>query len=165
MAKTKIQDPKRKTRRPQVLLDIRSADAHLLKALQPALENLDARVGVLGAGLETLPHAFSLEEALEEAKIWVVLNGKLPKEFSMIVERGIVPVMKAGLHLDAENYNPVEESGNAFLFSELDPWHIHTALIRSIENYAFSYDWENLRDQGRCLVSGKNSHKKKLSRA
>lgn len=152
MAKTKIQHLKLRVRIPHVVLDIRSADPKLVESLLPGLENLDARVRVLGVGLKTLPHVFSLEEALEEAHVWVVLTGKLPKEFSMIADRGIVPVMLTGLHPAAENYNPVEEKGNAFLFSELSTWQIYTALVRSIENFAFSYDWENLRDQGRCLI-------------
>lgn len=161
MAKTKIQHLKLKVRIPHVILDIRGVDPKLVESLQPGLENLDARVRILGAGLKSLPHVFSLEEALEEAHIWVVLTDKLPKEFSMIADRGIVPVMQAGLHPDAENYNPVEEKGNAFLFSEPTTWQVYTALVRSIENFAFSYDWENLRDQGRCLMM----HRSKSARS
>ncbi len=152
MAKTKIQALNLKVRIPKLILDIRNADAKLLDDLLPALENLDARVRVLGTGLKTLPHAFSLEEALEEAHVWVVLSPKLTKDFSMVVERGIVPVMKEGLHHDAENYNPVEEAGNAFLFHELSAWQVYGAIVRAVENFAFSYDWENLRSQGRCLM-------------
>ena len=93
-----------------------------------------------------------MEEALEEAHIWVLLGKTLPKDFSMIVDRGIVPVMLSGLHPDAENYNPVEERGNAFLFPALTSWQVYGSLVRALENFAFSYDWENLRSQGRCLM-------------
>ena len=152
MAKTKIQALKLKVRIPKLILDVRGADPKLLEELLPALENLDARVRVLGTGLKTLSHTFSLEEALEEAHLWVFLGDKLPKDFAMIVERGIVPVMKEGLHHDAENYNPVEEHGNAFLFHELSAWQVYGSIVRAVENFAFSYDWENLRSQGRCLM-------------
>lgn len=152
MAKTKIQALKLKVRIPKVILDIRGADPTLVESLLPALEQLDARVRVLGTGLKALPHVFSLEEALEEAHVWVVLGTHLSKDFSMIAERGIVPVMKEGMHPEAENYNPVEEQGNAFLFHEMSAWQIYGAIVRATENFAFSYDWENLRSQGRALV-------------
>lgn len=153
MPKTKIQALKLKVRIPKLILDIRGADPKLLNELMPALENLDARVRILGPGLKTLPHVFSLEEALEEAHVWVVLGSRLTPDFAMVVERGIVPVMKKGLHHDAENYNPVEEAGNSFLFHELSAWQVYGAIVRAVENFAFSYDWENLRSQGRCLMA------------
>ncbi|QQR54389.1 hypothetical protein IPG41_04255 [Candidatus Peregrinibacteria bacterium] len=152
MAKTKIKALQLKVRIPKLILDIRGADPKLLEELAPALENLDARVRILGPGLKTLPHAFSLEEALEEAHVWVVLAPHLAKDFSMVAERGIVPVMREGLHQEAENYNPVQENGNAFLFHEPSAWQIYGAIVRATENFAFSYDWENLRSQGRCLM-------------
>lgn len=151
MAKTKTH-LKLKIRIPHVILDTRGADPALVEALLPGMEELDARFRVLGTGAKTVPHAFSMEEALEEAHLWVILGKELPKDFSMIVERGIVPVMLSGLHPDAENYNPVEERGNAFLFPALTAWQVYGSLVRALENFAFSYDWENLRSQGRCLV-------------
>lgn len=151
MAKTKS-PLKLKIRIPHVILDVRGADPVLLENLLPGLDEIPARFHVLGDGLKTVPHLFSLEEALEEGHIWVILSKKIPKQFSMIVERGIVPVMLTGLHKDAENYNPVEESGNAFLFQRLSAWNVHAALIRALENFAFSYDWENLRSQGKALM-------------
>lgn len=152
MQKTKIHALKLKVRIPKLVLDIRGADPKLVEGLLPAIEHLDARVRVLGTGLKSLPHAFSLEEALEEAHVWVVLGDHLSKDFSMVVERGIVPVMKEGLHHDAENYNPIEEHGNAFLFHELSAWQVYGSIVRAVENFAFSYDWETLRSQGRCLM-------------
>ena len=151
MAKTKT-PLKLKVRIPHVVLDVRDADPALLENLLPGLDEVPARFRVIGDGLTHVPHVFSMEEALEEAHIWVVLSPKLPKEFSMIVDRGIVPVILTGSHEKAENYNPVEESGNAFLFSKLSAWNVHAALIRAIENFAFSYDWENLRSQGKALL-------------
>lgn len=156
MAKTKTpQKPTHlhlKVRIPHVILDIRGADPKVTEALAEGLEQLDARFRVLGDGLKSLPHAFSMEEALEEAHMWVVMGDKLPKEFDMVIERGIVPIMLPGLHKEAENYNPVQESGNAFLFPKLNHWQVYSALVRAIENFSFSYDWENVRSQGRCML-------------
>lgn len=151
MAKTKT-PLKLKIRIPHVVLDVRGADPALVEKLLPGLEELPARFHVLGEGAKAYPHAFSFEEALEEAHIWLVLSGHLPSQFSMIIERGIVPVMLDGIHKDAENYNPVEESGNSFLFQKLGVWTVHAALVRALENFAFAYDWENLRSQGKALM-------------
>lgn len=151
MAKTKT-PIKLKIRIPHVVLDIRTADPSLIEHLLPGLAELPARFHVLGDGAKTIPHAFSFEEALEEAHIWVVLGDDLPKQFSMIIDRGIVPVMLSGLHKQAENYDPVEESGNSFLFPKLGAWNVHAALVRALENFAFTYDWENLRHQGKALM-------------
>lgn len=143
---------KMKIRIPHVILDVRGADPRLLEELAGGLEEMDARFRILGPGLKNFPQAFSMEEALEEAHMWVVLGSKLPKEFSMIVDRGIVPILLTGLHPDAENYSAVEETGNCFLFQKLSAWHVYGTLVRALENFTFSYDWENLRDQGRCLI-------------
>jgi len=151
MAKTKT-PLKLKIRIPHVVLDVRGADPALVDLLLPGLDELPARFRILGAAGKTLPHAFSFEEAMEEGHIWVVLSKTLPSQFNMIIERGIVPVMLEGLHKDAENYNPVEESGNSFLFQKLGVWNVHAAIVRALENFAFAYDWENLRSQGKGLM-------------
>lgn len=151
MAKTKT-PLKLKIRLPHVVLDLRDADPLLIEHLLPGLEELPARFHVIGEGAKAIPHAFSFEEALEEAHIWLVLGAKLPKQFSMIIDRGIVPIMLDGLHKEAENYDPVEESGNSFLFNKLGAWSVHSALVRALENFAFTHDWENLRNQGKVLM-------------
>jgi hypothetical protein len=148
----KILSPiKLKIRIPRVILDVRGADPKLLTGMAKGLEDADARIRVLGEGVSTLPHAFSLEEAIEEAHIWVVLSNKLPKEFKEISKRGIVPVMLTGIHSDAENYDAAQEKGNAFLFPKLTQWHVYGSLIRALENFQFAYDWENLRNSGKEL--------------
>jgi len=70
----------------------------------------------------------------------------------MIIERGIVPVMLNGAHPLAENYDAVNEKGNAFLFPKLSKWHIYGTLVRALENFNFSHDWENLRNHGKELL-------------
>ncbi|MBU0981955.1 hypothetical protein KKC94_04665 [Patescibacteria group bacterium] len=143
---------KLKVRIPRIIMDIRDADPTLLEKLEPGLETLDARIKVIGEGAETLPHVFSLEEAMEEADIWVVFSNKRPKDLKDIVMAGIVPVMLEGLHPAAENYNPSEESGNAFLFPRLSVWYIYGSLVRAIENFGFTYDWKTLTEHGKELA-------------
>ena len=151
MAKTKTHI-KVKIRIPHVIIDAREADPELLESLAPGLEELDARVRVLGKGAKQLPHAFSLEEAMEEAHIWVVLYEKVPKELSILVEHGVVPVMLQGIHEKAKNYSASQEEGNAFLFSKLTEWHIYGSLVRALENFGFSYDWSNLKNHCKELL-------------
>lgn len=152
MAKTK-KEIKLKVRIPHVILDARNADPALLEMLAPGLEELEARVRILGEGAKSIPHVFSLEEALEEAHIWVVLSKQLPKEFSMLIERGVVPVMPRGVHPKAENYEAARERGNAFLFPKLSEWYVYGSIVRALENFHFSYDWENLKNHGKSLLS------------
>lgn len=155
MAKSKIKDVspiKLKIRIPHVILDLRNADLSEIDGLEDAVEHVDARVKVIGEGLGALPHVFSLEEALEEAHLWVILSEEAPKELNLLAERGIVPVMLSGLHPYAENYDPVKETGNAFLFSKMTPWHVYGSLVRALENFNFSYDWENIRNHGKTLL-------------
>jgi glycogen synthase len=50
-----------------------------------------------------------------------------------------------------ENYNPVQETGNSFLFDRLDPWHCFAALVRALETHVFPFDWKTI--QKHCLES------------
>lgn len=153
MSKTKTQI-KLKVRIPHVILDARNADASLLKELSEGLESLDARFRILGPEVKglSLAHAFSVEEALEESHIWVVLGDKMPAEFNMVVERGIVPVALRGMNKKLENYNPVAEAGNAFLFPKHSTWSIYGTLVRALENFNFTYDWKNLQSEVKSLT-------------
>lgn len=151
MAKTKT-PLKVKLRIPCVIVDVREADPQLVDSLLPGLEELPARIRILGGKSKRFPQVFSVEEALEEGQIWVLPSKHLFKQFSLVVDHGLVPVMLEGLHKAAENYNPVEEHGNAFLFEKLGAWNVYRALVRAIENFAFSYDWENLKSQGKVMI-------------
>ena len=137
---------------PRLIVDTRHRDPKELVDLGPALQSLNARVTILGHKIKGLKSVFSLEQALEEADIWLILDEKPPKEFNDLIEKGIVPVLQAGVHQKAVNYNPVAEEGNAFLFEKNEIWSIHHALVRATENFAFSYDWGNLKKHGQALL-------------
>lgn len=153
MAKTKTLSPiKLKIRIPHVILDVRNADQKLVEDMIPGLEEIDARIKIIGNGAKSLPHAFSAEEAIEEAHIWVILGSEMPSEFKEIIKAGIVPIMLTGTCTKAENYDATQEKGNAFLFPKSSAWHIYGTLVRALENFRFSYDWENIRSQGHELI-------------
>lgn len=140
--------PKLEQRMANIVIDARTVDKRLVEALMPALKELNANIAMLGSQIKSqgVHNAFSVEEALEEAHLWVVLTDKLPEEFNMLVERGVVPVMKTLVHKEAENYNPTQETGNAFLFDKLNEWQVYGAMIKALENYKFPYDWQNLKN-------------------
>lgn len=151
MAKTKI-GIKVAIRIPRIIFDLRNADSKLLATIEGAVETLDANIKVIGEGFEDLPHVFSLEQAIEEADIWVYLSDKLPKDFSYVIKNKIVPVMHETLNRKAINYDPINERGNSFLFTKLEPWHVYGSLVRAIENFAFTHDWQNLVNSGKNLI-------------
>ncbi|MFT7184307.1 MAG: hypothetical protein ACI9QC_000646 [Oceanicoccus sp.] len=153
MPKTKKQI-KVKIRVPHVTLDARNADPEMVSKLTEGLDALDARFRLLGPKIKgvDLAYAFSVEEALEESHMWVVLGGAMPSEFNMIVERGIVPIALRGMNKDLENYNAVSESGNAFLFPKSSTWSIYGTMVRALENFNFIYDWKNLESEVKSLT-------------
>lgn len=67
-------------------------------------------------------------------------------ELKNLLVYGVIPVALPDPIL--ENYNPVTEKGNAFLFTETNKWHFFGAFMRALENYKFSYDWQNLELAG-----------------
>lgn len=64
------------------------------------------------------------------------------KEAENAMNYGVVPVISNQDFV--ENYNPVQESGNAFVYSKGSPWSFFATLIRALENFKFPYDWKNI---------------------
>lgn len=59
------------------------------------------------------------------------------------LEHGIVPVSVEAKELS--NYNPNQESGNAFLAEDETVWHTFAALVRALETYKFPFDWKTIQ--------------------
>ena len=68
------------------------------------------------------------EECIEEAK--------------KAMGYGVVPVIPSQDF--AEDYNPNQEKGNAFVYTKDSPWNLFATLIRAIETFRFPYDWKNI---------------------
>lgn len=47
------------------------------------------------------------------------------------------------------NYNPNQESGNAFLFEAHSPWLAFAGVVRALETYRFPFDWRTI--QRHCM--------------
>lgn len=69
-------------------------------------------------------------------------NSQNALELKNALNYGVIPVVKNDPIL--KDYNPITETGNAFLYQEDTFWLFYAALVRALENYKFSYDWQNL---------------------
>lgn len=56
---------------------------------------------------------------------------------------GTIPVSMPREMLD--NYNPVQESGNSFVFDKSSPWLCFASLARALETFKFPYDWRTIQ--------------------
>ena len=69
------------------------------------------------------------------------------KDLTACLHAGVVPIAPSMDELD--NYNPVQESGNAFLYDKIDPWHCFAAVVRALETHIFPFDWRTI--QKHCI--------------
>lgn len=65
------------------------------------------------------------------------------KEARNAMSYGVVPVISEQDFV--EDYNPVQEKGNAFVYRKDSPWSFFATLIRALENFRFPYDWKNIQ--------------------
>ena len=56
---------------------------------------------------------------------------------------GVIPVALPNEIL--ENYNPVQESGNAFIYEEESAWLCFGSLVRALETFKFPFDWRTIQ--------------------
>lgn len=94
------------------------------------------------------PEQISWEKSMDSKlfkKVDLYFSPDLPchEKQQLIVNHGVIPMVpNSGMFID---FDPENESGNAFTFEEGSKWHMIEALIRSRETKKFSYDWRNLR--------------------
>lgn len=56
---------------------------------------------------------------------------------------GCVPIAPKSLK-GVENYNPITEKGNAFVYETMSPWVMFSAAVRALETYKFPFDWKGI---------------------
>jgi len=44
-----------------------------------------------------------------------------------------------------ENYAPAQESGNAFVYEEMNQWQCFASIVRALETFKFPYDWRTIQ--------------------
>lgn len=84
--------------------------------------------------------------AAADAALFLADPSTLP-ELKQCLNHGVVPIAPECTAL--ENYNPVQESGNAFLYEKTDPWHCFAAIVRALETHVFPFDWRTI--QRHCM--------------
>ena len=68
------------------------------------------------------------------------------KELRWCLAYGAVPVSLPCSGL--EDYDPVQESGNAFVFEKASPWLCFASLARGVETYKLPFDWRTIQKHG-----------------
>ncbi len=82
---------------------------------------------------------------------------KEDEELETLLRYGVIPVSPEIATL--ENYNPVQESGNAFVFAEQTAWQCFAALVRALETFKFPYDWRTIQRHAMDAVEKKSARK------
>jgi hypothetical protein len=112
-----------------------------IDALIEGLSHLD--VDVIGADYR------DINKVISDTDIVVMLNAN-EEILKLAWSQGIVPVTQA-FNPTIKDYNPNTESGNAFIYKNVDKWEIFTAIVRAVETYKFPYDWKFIKRS--CLKS------------
>lgn len=158
-------------KRPMVCFPLGMTEAlggERLKELLPGILAMPVELLVLGKGSETYGSLFTNLEKKHKHRIHIVaeretdlhlmyaaadmalfLTEPPAKELQLCLTYGVVPVSVPCEKL--ENYNPVQESGNAFLTEGDTSWHNFAALVRALETYKFPFDWRTI--QRHCMES------------
>ena len=64
------------------------------------------------------------------------------KEAKIAMQYGVIPIISDQDFVT--NYDPIQEEGNAFVYSNGSPWSFFATVIRAMENFKFPYDWKNI---------------------
>ncbi|QQS58680.1 hypothetical protein IPN35_03695 [Candidatus Peregrinibacteria bacterium] len=140
--------------------------AKLLEDILPGMLSLNVCLAVRGVGTEQFQNLILNFSKQYPGRIAVVhdTNEGLRKIFAasdtsfffsggldneQLVQASLgyacLPIAPEGMRHIVEDYNPNQESGTGFLFSDGNPWSAFAALVRANENFRFPYDWKNIQ--------------------
>lgn len=154
------------SKQPLVCLPTGITDAlggELLQAVLPGLLQLPISIVILGRGSKKYGELFTKLTKVSGHRIAIVPDDdtNLRKllagsdialffsennEDEMVenaLKYGTVPVSLPEEAL--ENYNPVQESGNAFVYEEATAWQCFGSLVRALETFKFPFDWRTIQ--------------------
>ncbi|MDP7069209.1 MAG: hypothetical protein QF815_01675 [Candidatus Peribacteraceae bacterium] len=161
-------------KRPVVCLPAGMSEAlggSLLEQILPGLLSLDVQILILGKGSSQFGELFTKLSKDHPHRIAIIPNDEVSirkmfaaadvalyfsdpaklSELPLGMSYGVVPVAPKTSAL--EDYNPVQEAGNGFLYNETDLWHCFAALVRAMETHKFPFDWRTI--QKHCMESVK----------
>ncbi|MFC1810960.1 hypothetical protein ACFLZH_05655 [Patescibacteria group bacterium] len=119
-----------KTEKTPVIYLAASVKNEVLNTLREGLSHLNAQVIT----------EEDFENGLKKAHMVVLLNDDL-SEIKKAWENGVIPIT-AKFDNSITDYNPNNESGNAFVFENANQWEIFAAVVRAVETFKFPYDWK-----------------------
>jgi len=156
-------------KRPLICLPAGMTDelgGKLLEEILPGLLSLPVELLILGKGPASYgalftklahdhSHRIAIIPAKEDAirKMYAAADMALfledptrQKELEQCLSYGVVPVCPESKRL--ENYDPIQESGNAFTYEKPTVWHCFTAIVRAMETHRFPFDWRTIQRYG-----------------
>ncbi len=74
-------------------------------------------------------------------------NPSAMPELQQCLAYGVVPLAPAVCRIP--DYNPNQESGEAFIYESPSVWHVFAAVVRALETFKFPYDWRTI--QRHCM--------------
>ena len=162
-------------KRPIVCLPAGMTDALGGQLLEEAIEgilSLPVEILILGKGSEKYGKLFTELSSKHGHRIHIIPNkeGGIAKmlaasdialffsdptdlpELGQCLDYGVVPISpRAKNESVIQDYNPVSETGNSFLYEDPSSWHFFAALVRAVETHRFPFDWRTI--QKHCMES------------
>lgn len=156
------------TKRPVLCLPAgmsESLGGKLLEQVLPGLLSLDVELLILGKGSSHYGELFTTLAKEHGHRIAIVPNEEVAirkmyaaadmalfladtsgtEEVKQALSYGVVPIAPNSKGLT--EYNPVQESGNAFLYKGDTVWDCFGAIVRAVETFRFPYDWRTIQKQ------------------
>ncbi|MDD5750939.1 MAG: hypothetical protein PHS73_00270 [Candidatus Peribacteraceae bacterium] len=139
----------------------------LFRELLPGLLTLPLQIVVLGMGSAEYGELFTKLAKERQHRLAIIPNAEenIRKmyaasdmaifltepadrdELAHCLRYGVVPVAPESRQL--ENYNPVQETGDAFLFDNPESvWSVYAAIVRALETFKFPFDWRTIQRHG-----------------
>ncbi len=157
-------------KRPMICLPAGMTDAlggALLQEMLPGIVSMQLEILVLGKGSSAYGTLFTKLAKEQQHRIHIVADEEIPlrkmyaaadmalflrdptdmPELAHCLQYGVVAVSAPSATL--EDYNPVQETGNAFIFDTQTKWHAFASLVRALETYKFPFDWRTI--QRHCM--------------
>ncbi len=159
---------------PVVCVPVALTDANgarLFLEILPGLMELNVQLLVIGKGNKEIGEAISHLAKEKKHRVAIVKDTEDDRrkmyaaadmalfladtndveELQHCLNYAAVPLAPATKALD--NYNAVQESGNAFLYEKPNLWQCFASVARAAETFQFPYDWRTI--QRHCMESVK----------
>jgi len=136
-------------------------DKNIVSGLIEALNSINAAIVLFHSGDDNeVPFDFREKTVVisvnskrwrmffEACDMMIILSDMIDENFLYdLWQNGIIPIASESVH-PLSNYNPNDETGNAFTYASKNIWEIFASTVRAIETFKFPYDWKHIIRQG-----------------